>query len=104
MSWFLLILSGLLEAVWAIALSRIDGLHSRIPITVFIVGLTLSMAGLALALRDLPLGTAYAVWVGIGATATVVYSMATGAEPFSVVRMLLVAGIIGCVIGLKLTH
>jgi quaternary ammonium compound-resistance protein SugE len=55
-------------------------------------------------MRDLPVGTAYAVWVGIGAALTSGYAMATGTEPVSVVRVLLLAGIVGCVIGLKLTH
>ena len=57
--------------------------------------------GLAYAMRDLPVGTSYAVWVGIGATLTVVYAMATGTEPVSLVKVLLLAGIVGCVVGLK---
>ncbi len=60
------------------------------------------MGGLAYAMRSIPLGTAYAVWVGIGAVLTVGYGMATGAEPVSLARVLLLAGIVGCVIGLKL--
>jgi quaternary ammonium compound-resistance protein SugE len=59
------------------------------------------MAGLAYAMRDLPVGTAYAVWVGIGAALTVAYAMVTGAEPASVTRVLLLAGIVVCVAGLK---
>ncbi len=55
-------------------------------------------------MRTLPVGTAYAVWVGIGAALTVVHGMATGAEPVSVARVLLIAGLVGCVIGLKLVH
>jgi quaternary ammonium compound-resistance protein SugE len=60
------------------------------------------MGGLAWAMREIPTGTAYAVWVGIGAALTVLWAMVSGAEPFSVVRMLLIAGLVGCVIGLKL--
>ena len=56
------------------------------------------------AMRDLPVGTAYAVWVGIGASLTVAYAMATGAEPVSLVKIVLVLGIIGCVAGLKYIH
>ena len=52
-------------------------------------------------MRDISTGTAYAVWVGIGASLTVAYAMITGAEPFSIVRMLLILGLVGCVIGLK---
>ena len=104
MSWIVLVLSGLLEAVWATALSRSEGFSNLVPSIVFGVALVASMGGLAFALRDLPVGTAYAVWVGIGAATTVAWAMATGAEPVSVVRVLLIAGLIGCVIGLKLTH
>jgi quaternary ammonium compound-resistance protein SugE len=60
------------------------------------------MGGLGYAMRDLPVGTAYAVWVGVGAVLTVAWAMVTGGEPVSVVRMVLLAGIVGCVIGLKL--
>jgi quaternary ammonium compound-resistance protein SugE len=54
------------------------------------------------AMRELPIGTSYVVWVGIGAVLTVVYAMLTGGEPVSVLKVLLLAGIVGCVIGLKL--
>lgn len=72
------------------------------PSIVFGVSLLLSMGGLAYAMRELPVGTAYAVWVGIGASLTVTYAMATGTEPASLAKVLLVGGIIGCVVGLKL--
>ncbi|MGB0100561.1 MAG: SMR family transporter [Nocardioides sp.] len=104
MSWFVLILSGVLEAVWATALGRSEGLTRLVPSVVFGVALVGSMAGLAFAMRSLPTGTSYAVWVGIGAALTVTWSMATGAEPASVARVLLVAGIVGCVIGLKVVN
>lgn len=104
MSWVVLVLSGVLEAVWATALGRSEGLSRPVPSVVFGVALALSMGGLGYAMRELPVGTSYAVWVGIGAVLTVAYAMATGEEPLSAVRVLLVAGIVGCVIGLKLTH
>ena len=103
MSWLVLVLSGVLEAVWATALGRSDGLSRLVPSVVFAVALVLSMGGLAFAMRDLPVGTSYAVWVGIGAALTVGYGMATGSEPVSVVRVLLVVGVVGCVAGLKLS-
>lgn len=103
-SWGVLALSGLLEAVWATALSRSNGLTRLGPALVFGVAVTLSMAGLALAMRTIPVGTAYAVWVGIGAATTVGYAMVTSAEPTSLVRIALVAGLIACVVGLKLTE
>jgi quaternary ammonium compound-resistance protein SugE len=59
------------------------------------------MAGLAIAMRNLPVGTSYAVWVGIGAVLTVTYTMATGAESVSAVKILLILGVVGCVAGLK---
>jgi quaternary ammonium compound-resistance protein SugE len=102
--WLVLVVSGVLEAVWATALGRTEGFTRLAPTAVFGVAIVLSMAGLAYAMRGLPVGTAYAVWVGIGAALTAGYAMWTGEEPVSVVRVLLLAGIVGCVIGLKLTH
>ena len=67
MYWLVLVISGVLEAVWATALGRTEGFTRLIPTVVFAVSLTASMAGLAYAMRGLPVGTAYAVWVGIGA-------------------------------------
>ena len=104
MYWLVLIVSGVLEAVWATALGRSEGFTRLAPSAVFAVALVASMAGLAYAMRGLPIGTAYAVWVGIGAALTAGYAMATGQEPATVVRVLLLAGIVGCVVGLKLTH
>jgi quaternary ammonium compound-resistance protein SugE len=104
MPWLILIASGVLEAVWATALGRTEGFTRPVPIAVFAVGLILSMTGLGLAMRDLPVGTAYAVWVGIGATLTVAYAMISGAEAVSIVRIALILGIVACVVGLKLTH
>ena len=104
MAWFVLVLSGALEAVWATALGRSQGLHRRVPSVVFVVALAASMLGLGYAMRTLPVGTAYAVWVGIGASLTVGWAMLSGAEPVSAVRLLLVLGIVACVVGLKLVH
>ncbi|HWG94510.1 MAG TPA: multidrug efflux SMR transporter [Mycobacteriales bacterium] len=104
MHWLVLVLSGLLEAVWATALDRSRGLTRPGPSAVFLVALVASMAGLAHALRGLPVGTAYAVWVGIGAAGTAGWAMATGAEPVSVVRVMLLLGLVACVAGLKITH
>ncbi len=104
MHWLVLILSGLLEAVWATALGRTEGFTRLAPGVVFGIALAGSMAGLAYAMRELPIGTAYAVWVGIGAVGTVVWAMGSGEEPVSVVRVLLLTGIVGCIVGLKLTH
>ena len=104
MSWLVLVLSGVLEAVWATALGRSEGFTRLAPTVGFGVAVVGSMVGLAYAMRELPVGTSYAVWVGIGAALTVAYAMATGEEPASVAKVLLLLGIVGCVIGLKVLH
>lgn len=104
MAWLVLVVSGVLEAVWAVALGKSEGFSRLTPSVVFVVGLVLSMGGLAYAMRSLPVGTAYAVWVGIGAALTVAFGMVAGSESVSVVKVTLIVGLIGCVIGLKLAH
>lgn len=104
MAWAILVVSGVLEAVWATALDRTEGFTRLVPTAVFGVAIVLSMAGLGLAMRELPVGTAYAVWVGIGATLTVAYAMLTGTQPFSWSSLLFLAMIVGGVIGLKAVH
>jgi quaternary ammonium compound-resistance protein SugE len=103
-SWIVLILSGVLEAVWATALGRSAGFTRLWPTVVFAVGLVASMGGLAFAMREISTGTAYAVWVGIGAALTVLYAMLFGGDGFSLVKALLLVGLVGCVIGLKLVE
>lgn len=104
MAWIVLVVSGMLEAAWATALSRSEGFTRFGWSAFFVLTLVASMGGLAYALRTLPVGTAYAVWVGIGASLTVVVAMATGQESASLLKIALVCGIVGCVIGLKLAH
>jgi quaternary ammonium compound-resistance protein SugE len=104
MSWLILALSGLLEAVWATALGRTQGFTRLIPSAVFAVAMLGSMGGLAYAMRTLPIGTAYAVWVGIGAVLTVTYAMVTGTETMSLLKVAFLLLIISGVIGLKATH
>lgn len=102
MAWLVLVVSGVLEAVWATALSRSEGFTRLGPSLVFGIALLLSMAGLAVAMRTLPPGTSYAVWVGVGAVLTVGYAMLTGGESASVLKVLLMAGVVGCIAGLKM--
>jgi quaternary ammonium compound-resistance protein SugE len=90
--------------VWATALDMSAGLSRLIPSIVFVVALILSMAGLAYAMRELPVETSYAVWVGIGAVLTAGYAMLTGTESVSTLKLIFLAGIIACVVGLKLIH
>ena len=98
----ILLASAVLEAVWATALGLSDGFSRPLPTLVFAVTATLSMVGLGLAVKRIPLGTAYAIWVGIGAALTVGWAMATGVEPASPLKLLFIAGIVGCAAGLKL--
>jgi quaternary ammonium compound-resistance protein SugE len=102
MAWILLLASALLEAVWATALGQSDGLSRPVPVAVFLVALVLSMLGLARAASVIPIGTAYAIWTGVGAALTVTYAMLTGDEPVSALKVLFLAGIIAAVAGLKL--
>lgn len=83
-------------------LGEVGGFHPRRSTIVFIVALVLSMLGLSFAVKTLPTGTAYAVWVGIGTALTVIYGVITGSEPANLARILLIAGLVGCVVGLKL--
>jgi len=104
MAWLVLVVSGLFEAVWAVALGKSEGFTRLGPSVVFAGALAVSMAGLAYAMRSLPVGTSYAVWVGIGATGAVVFGMVAGEEQVTAVKVLLLLGLIGCVAGLKLVH
>ncbi len=104
MAWVVLVVSGVLEAVWAVALSKSSGFTRLAPSLVFLFGIVLSMGGLGYAMRTLPIGTAYAVWVGIGASLTVAFGMVSGSESVTVVKVLLLVGLVGCVVGLKVAH
>ncbi|GAA2479138.1 multidrug efflux SMR transporter [Terrabacter carboxydivorans] len=101
MPWVVLLASAVLEAVWASALAASDGLSRPLPAAVFLVAGALSMVGLARAVRSIPIGTAYAVWTGLGAALTVTWAMTTGGESFSVAKVLLLTGIVAAVVGLK---
>jgi quaternary ammonium compound-resistance protein SugE len=102
MPWIVLLASAVLEAVWATALGYSDGFTLPLPATVFVVALVMSMLGLGWAARRIPIGTAYAVWTGVGAALTVGYAIAVGDEPASPLKLLFLAVIVGAVIGLKL--
>ncbi|MGD8149503.1 DMT family transporter [Ornithinimicrobium sp. Y1694] len=102
MDWVILIGSGVLEAVWATALGASKGLRRPVPTAIFVVASILSMWGLAVAMQTIPTGTAYAVWTATGASLTVLWAMLRGTEPATLVRVLLLLGIVTCVVGLKL--
>ena len=102
MAWIVLVLSGLFEAVWATALGSGLGVHRSAATVTFLVALTASMLGLGQATRTIPIGTAYAVWTGVGAALTVLWAMATGAQAVHWGQLALIAGLVGCTLGLKL--
>ncbi|MFI6780901.1 DMT family transporter [Micromonospora sp. NPDC050276] len=104
MAWLVLVISGLLETAWAIALDRSAGFSRPIPSVVFAVTLLLSMAGLSYALRDIPVGTGYAVWVGIGAVGTALVGMLALGESASLPRILCLLLVVAGAIGLKIFH
>ncbi|SEB69333.1 quaternary ammonium compound-resistance protein SugE [Paramicrobacterium humi] len=101
MAWVILIASGVLEAVWASALAASNGFKKVVPSILFVVAMGVSMAGLAFAMTSIPTGTAYAVWVGVGAVLTAVWAIVTRRERATVTRVLLLAGLVACVVGLK---
>jgi quaternary ammonium compound-resistance protein SugE len=102
MNWIILVVSGLFETVWAVALGKSAGFTRLLPSVVFAVALALSMGGLAYAMRTIPAGTAYAVWVGVGAVGTAVLGMVYLGEPATVARVFCVLLIVAGAIGLKL--
>ncbi|MEV8510268.1 SMR family transporter [Actinoplanes sp. NPDC051475] len=101
MAWFVLVVSGLLETVWAVALDRSGGFQRPLPSIVFVAALALSMTGLGYALRSIPVGTGYAVWVGIGAVGTALVGMIALGESTSLPRLLCLLLVVAGVIGLK---
>lgn len=102
MAWVVLFASGLMESVWALALDKSDGFSNPIPTVVFFIACILIMLGLGYAVKTLPIGVSYAVWTGVGVVATATYSMVTGGEPASLVKVLLIIGLVGCIAGLRI--
>ena len=97
-AWVVLIVSGIFESVWAIALDKSAGFTRVIPSLAFAASLIASMGGLSFAMRHIPIGTSYVVWVGI----TAAYGMVSGEDQVSLARIALIVGLVACVIGLKL--
>ena len=103
MAWFWLILGGLFEVGFTTSLRFVDGFRN-LPWTLgFLVSVTASMGLLERAARDIPMGTAYAVWGGIGAAGTVLVGILGFGEPVTSVRLLLLLALIACIVGLRLT-
>jgi len=103
MSWLILVFAGLLEVVWALGLKYTHGFTRLFPSAVTIAAMAASMWLLGTAVKTLPMGTAYAVWVGIGAVGTAIGGMVLLDEPVSVVRIVLLTVLVASILGLKLT-
>jgi quaternary ammonium compound-resistance protein SugE len=103
MAWFLLVVAGLFEAAWAIGLKYTDGFTKLIPSLLTIAGIAVSMVLLAVTVRTLPIGTAYAVWVGIGAAGAGILGMLLFDEPANALRLGFLALLLIAIIGLKAT-
>jgi quaternary ammonium compound-resistance protein SugE len=102
LSWFYLVLAGLLEIVWAIGLKYTEGFTKLVPSLITIVAMVASVWFLALALRTIPVGTGYAVWTGIGAVGTAILGIVLFAEPATAARLLSIGLIVAGILGLKL--
>jgi quaternary ammonium compound-resistance protein SugE len=102
LNWGWLILAGLLEVVWAVGLKYTEGFTKLAPSVITLVAMALSFYLLSLALRTLPLGTAYAVWVGIGAVGTALAGILVLNEPATTLKLLSLLMVIVGIIGLKL--
>lgn len=103
MNWVFLFLAGLLEVVWAIGLKYTDGFTRLGPSVVTMLAMIGSFYLLSLAMRTLPLGTAYGVWVGIGAVGAAIAGMVLFREPATALRILSVLLVVGGIIGLKVS-
>lgn len=101
--WFILIIAGLLEVCWASSLKATAGFTRLWPTLFFLTTLAASMFLLAVAVKHLPVGTAYAVWVGIGAAGTAVVAMLFLGESMTITRGIFLGLLIVSIIGLKLT-
>jgi quaternary ammonium compound-resistance protein SugE len=104
MPWFVLICAGLLEIVWATALKQADGFSRLWPSVIGVGGALLSFVLLAIALRHLPAGTGYAVWVGIGAVGVVIAGVVVFGEAASAARLLFLSIIVVGIVGLRLVE
>ena len=103
MAWLILVVAGLFEIGWAVGLKYAHGFTRPWPSALTILGMVASMGLLAQAVKSIPLGTAYAVWTGIGAAGTAVVGMSLFKEPVSAARMACLGLVVAGIVGLKLT-
>lgn len=104
MSWIILFLAGLFEVAWAVGLKYTDGFTRPLPTLLTVAAMVVSIGLLGLAMKELPLGTAYAIWTGVGAIGTVIAGILLFGESMALVRLLSVGLILAGLIGLKLSH
>jgi len=104
MSWIILIIAGLFEVAWAIGLKFTDGFSRPLPTALTVGAMLVSLGLLGLAMKELPLGTAYAIWTGVGAVGTVIAGIILFGEAVTLIRLGSVALIICGLVGLKLSH
>lgn len=103
MAWVLLVIAGVVEVGWATGMKYTDGFTRVVPTVLTVAGIITSMVLLAIAVRTLPIGTAYGVWVGIGAVGTALLGIILFSEPVTALRLLFLAMLIGAIVGLKAT-
>lgn len=102
MAWFVLFLAGLLEIGWAVGLKYTEGFTRLMPSLLTVLSMVLSLGLLGLALRDLPLGTAYAIWTGVGTVGTAILGIFLFGDAVTVARLVSIALIVSGIAGLKL--
>lgn len=104
MSWIILFFAGLFEVCWAVGLKYTDGFTRPLPTLLTVAAMIVSIGLLGLAMKELPLGTAYAIWTGVGAVGTVIAGIFLFGESMALLRLLSVGLIVAGLIGLKLSH
>lgn len=102
MKWLLLIVAGIFEVCWAVGLKYSQGFTKLVPSILTILGMIASFYFLSLALKNLPLGTAYAIWTGIGTVGTVILGIILFKEPIEIIRLICIGFIVIGIVGLKL--
>jgi quaternary ammonium compound-resistance protein SugE len=103
MAWIFLFIAGIFEIVWAIGLKYTEGFTKLFPSVITVLGMAISFYFLSMAVKTLPIGTAYAIWTGIGAAGAVILGMVLFGEPRNLLRLMFVAFILAGIIGLKAT-
>ncbi len=103
MAWIFLVIAGIFEVVWAIGLKYTEGFSKVVPSVITVTGMAISFYFLSMAVKTLPIGTAYAIWTGIGAAGAVILGIILFGEPRNLLRLMFVAFILIGIIGLKAT-